>query len=291
LPEREAYGIEYWILEEAKLQRLPKPKPLAGRVMLITGAAGGIGRAIAERMLRDGVCVVLTDRDKPALEEVQAALCEKYGRDMVRAAVCDVTKEDRVQAAFDTAALEYGGLDIVVANAGLATSAPLEETTMTLWRRNYEVLADGYFLTARAAFPLLKASGGSMVFVGSKNAVAATLNASAYASAKAAALHLARCLALEGGPFGVRVNVVNPDAVLRGSHIWNGDWRADRAKAYGVDAGAALEEHYRDRSLLKRDVLPEDVAEAVCFFASDASSKSTGNIINVDSGNVQAFTR
>ncbi|MGZ5925618.1 MAG: bifunctional rhamnulose-1-phosphate aldolase/short-chain dehydrogenase [Rhizomicrobium sp.] len=291
LPEREAYGIEYWSLEEAKLQRLPKAKPLAGRVMLITGAAGGIGRAIAERMLRDGACAVLTDRDQPALKEVQTALSEKYGRDMVRAVLCDVTREDEIQAAFDAAAVEYGGLDIVVANAGLATSAPLEDTTMALWRRNYEVLADGYFLTARAAFPLLKASGGSMVFVGSKNAVAATPNASAYASAKAAALHLARCLALEGGPFGVRVNVVNPDAVLRGSHIWNGDWRADRAKAYGVDAGAELEEHYRDRSLLKRDVLPEDVAEAVCFFAGDASSKSTGNIINVDAGNVQAFTR
>ncbi|MEI9885850.1 MAG: bifunctional rhamnulose-1-phosphate aldolase/short-chain dehydrogenase [Rhizomicrobium sp.] len=291
LPEREAFGIEYWALEEAKLQRMPKPKPLVGRVVLVTGGAGGIGLAVADRMLSDGACVMLADYDVAALESARSALASKFGGDPVRAVSCDVTKEDQIDAAFAAVAREFGGVDIVVANAGLASSAPIEETTLEIWNRNYEVLAKGYFLTARAAFPLLKKSAGSLVFIGSKNAIAAAANASAYASAKAAALHLARCLALEGAPFGVRVNVVNPDAVLRGSRIWDGNWRAERAKTYGVDAGAELEEHYRSRSLLKRDVFPEDVAEAVYFLASDASSKSTGNIINVDAGNVQAFTR
>ncbi len=291
LPEREAFGIEYWALEEAKLQRMPKPKPLVGRVVLVTGGAGGIGLAVAERMLSDGACVMLADYDVAALESTRSALAAKFGNDPVRAVSCDVTKEDQIAAAFAAVAREFGGVDIVVANAGLASSASIEETTLDIWNRNYEVLAKGYFLTARAAFPLLKKSAGALVFIGSKNAIAATTNASAYASAKAAALHLARCLALEGAPFGIRVNVVNPDAVLRGSRIWDGNWRAERAKAYGVDAGTELEEHYRARSLLKRDVFPADVAEAVYFLASDASSKSTGNIINVDAGNVQTFTR
>jgi NAD(P)-dependent dehydrogenase (short-subunit alcohol dehydrogenase family) len=205
---------------------------------------------------------------------------------------CDVTDELQVQAAFDDCARGFGGVDIVVANAGLASSAPIEETTREIWRRNYDVLAEGYFLTCRSAFPLLKLQkGGSIIFVGSKNALAATPNASAYASAKAASLHLARCLALEGADAGIRVNVVNPDAVLRGSRIWDGDWRKERAEAYGIDAGDELEEYYRKRSMLRRSVLPEDIAEAVYFFASEASAKSTGNILNVDAGNAQAFTR
>ena len=291
LPEREAFGIEYWALEEAKLQRLPKPKLMAGRVALVTGGAGGIGHAVAERMLSEGACVMIADYDDAALDKVRGELTAKFGRDPVRAAHCDVTREDHIAAAFDAVAREFGGADIVVANAGLASSASIEETTLDIWNRNYEVLAKGYFLTARSAFPLLKKAAGTLIFIGSKNALAAPANASAYASAKAAALHLARCLALEGAPFGVRVNVVNPDAVLRGSRIWDGSWRAERAKAYGIDAGVELEEHYRSRSLLKRDVFPEDVAEAVYFLASDASSKSTGNIINVDAGNVQTFTR
>ena len=157
---------------------------------------------------------------------------------------------------------------------------------------NHEVLAEGYFLTARAAFPLMKLQRkGSIVFIGSKNGVAAAVNASAYASAKAAALHLARCLALEGAPHGIRVNTVNPDAVIKGSRIWDGQWRRERADAYGIDSGDALEEYCRNRSMLKQDVLPDDIADAVYFFASDQSSKSTGNMINVDAGNAQAFTR
>jgi rhamnulose-1-phosphate aldolase/alcohol dehydrogenase len=292
LDEQEAFDIEYWLLEEAKLQRMPAPKPLVGKVALVTGGAGGIGAATAARLMRDGACVMLVDRDAGALDEVRAGFAKQYGTDIVRSAVCDVTDETQVQAAFDDCAREFGGLDILVANAGIASSAPIEETTVELWRKNYDVLAEGYFLTARAAFPLMKAAGGgAIVFIGSKNGIAAATNASAYASAKAASLHLARCLALEGAPSGIRVNTVNPDAVIKGSKIWDGDWRKERAGAHGIDAGKELEEHYRKRSMLGRDVLPEDVAEAVYWLASDASAKSTGNMINVDAGNAQAFVR
>ncbi|MEO6718547.1 MAG: SDR family oxidoreductase, partial [Novosphingobium sp.] len=292
---QEAFDIEYWLLEEAKLQRMPAPKPLVGRIALVTGGAGGIGAASAARLLADGACVMLTDRDEAALAEVEAGFAKQFGKDVVRSAICDVTDEAQVQASFDACARHFGGLDILVANAGIASSAPLEETTLELWRKNYDVLAEGYFLAVRSAFPLMRRmkeqGGSSIVFIGSKNGVAAATNASAYASAKAAANHLARCLALEGASDGIRVNVVNPDAVIRGSKIWDGDWRQERAGAHGIDAGAELEEHYRQRSMLKRDVLPQDIAEAVYFLASDMSAKSTGNMINVDAGNAQAFVR
>ncbi|MDE2301171.1 MAG: SDR family oxidoreductase, partial [Sphingomonadales bacterium] len=295
LDEQEAFDIEYWLLEEAKLARMPAPRPLVGRIALVTGGAGGIGAASAARLLADGACVMLADRDTAALDEVREGFARRFGRDVVRAAACDVTDEAAVQAAFDDCAREFGGLDILVANAGIASSAPIAETSRALWRRNYDVLAEGYFLTARAAWPLLaamKAQGGtSVVFIGSKNALAAAAGASAYASAKAAANHLARCLALEGAPDGIRVNIVNPDAVIKGSRIWDGDWRKERAGTHGIDPGEELEAHYRNRSLLKRDVLPEDIAEAVYFLASDMAAKSTGNMINVDAGNAQAFTR
>ncbi len=292
LAEQEAFNIEYWALEEAKLQRMPKPRPLAGKIALVTGGAGGIGAVTAKRLLADGACVMLVDHDVAAAAQVHTDLAGRFGKDVVRHSVCDVTDENQVQAAFDSCAREFGGLDILVANAGIASSAPIEETTVALWHKNYDVLAEGYFLTARAAFKLMKANkGGSIVFIGSKNGVAAATNASAYASAKAAALHLARCLALEGAPAGIRVNVVNPDAVIKGSKIWGGAWRQERAGAYGIDAGEELEAYYRNRSILKQAVLPQDVAEAVYFFASDFSSKSTGNMINVDAGNAQAFVR
>ena len=295
LDEQEAFDIEYWLLEEAKLQRMPAPKPLVGKVALVTGGAGGIGAATAARLMTDGACVMLVDRDAASLDEVRTGFAKQFGKDVVRSAVCDVTDERQVQAAFDDCAREFGGLDILVANAGIASSAPIEETTVELWRKNYDVLAEGYFLTARAAFSLMKAmkdqGGASIVFIGSKNGIAAATNASAYASAKAASLHLARCLALEGAPFGIRVNTVNPDAVIKGSKIWDGDWRKERAGAHGIDAGKELEEHYRSRSMLKRDVLPSDIAEAVYFLASEMSAKSTGNMINVDAGNAQAFVR
>ncbi len=295
LDEQEAFDIEYWLLEEAKLQRMPAPREMAGKIALVTGGAGGIGGATAARLLKEGACVMLADRDGAAAEQARAGFARAFGKDVVRAVTCDVTDEAQVAAAFAACAREFGGLDILIANAGIASSAAIEDTTTELWNRNFDVLAQGYFLTAKHAWPLLKgmaAQGGSaVVFIGSKNAVAAAKNASAYASAKAAANHLARCLALEGADFGIRVNVVNPDAVIRGSRIWDGDWRQERAGAHGIDSGAELEEHYRLRSMLKRDVLPEDIAEAAFWLASEASAKSTGNMINVDAGNAQAFTR
>jgi rhamnulose-1-phosphate aldolase/alcohol dehydrogenase len=292
LDEREAFNIEYWALEEAKLRRMPKPKPLAGRIALVTGGAGGIGTATAVRLLAEGACVMLLDLEARVLEETAQKLQAKVGKDVVRCAVCDVTKEDQVAAAFAACAREFGGLDILVANAGIASSAAIEDTTVALWRKNHDVLAEGYFLSARSAFTLMRLQkGGSIVFIGSKNGIAAAVNASAYASAKAAALHLARCLALEGAAHGIRVNTVNPDAVIKGSRIWDGDWRRERAGAHGIDAGEELEAHYRNRSMLKRDVLPDDIAAAVYFFASEMSAKSTGNMLNVDAGNAQAFTR
>lgn len=295
LDEQEAFDIEYWLLEEAKLQRMPAPKPMVGRIALVTGGAGGIGAATAAKLLREGACVLLADRDGDAVEQVRAGYAQQFGADVVRAVTCDVTDEGQIAAVFAACAREFGGLDMLVANAGIASSAAIEQTTVELWNRNFDVLAQGYFLTAKHAWPLLKRmkeqGGSSIVFIGSKNAVAAAAGASAYASAKAAANHLARCLALEGAPDGIRVNVVNPDAVIRGSRIWDGDWRKERAGTHGIDPGAELEEHYRQRSLLKRDVLPEDIAEAACWLAGDLSSKSTGNMINVDAGNAQAFTR
>ncbi|TVP93836.1 MAG: bifunctional rhamnulose-1-phosphate aldolase/short-chain dehydrogenase [Roseinatronobacter sp.] len=292
LPEQEAFDIEYWLLEEAKLQRMPKPKSLAGRVALVTGGAGGIGAATAARYLDEGACVVLADIDKTALDRTASQLVSAYSTDVVRQVIMDVTDESAVAAAYAQASVEFGGVDILVSNAGIASSAPVEETTLALWNRNMDILSTGYFLVSREAFRLMRAQGmgGAIVFVASKNGLAASPNASAYCTAKAAEIHLARCLALEGAEAGIRVNVVNPDAVLRGSKIWSGEWLDQRASTYGTDKDG-LEEMYRQRSMLKRSVLPEDIAEAAYFLASDLSAKSTGNILNVDAGNVQAFTR
>jgi NAD(P)-dependent dehydrogenase (short-subunit alcohol dehydrogenase family) len=292
LPEQEAFDIEYWLLEEAKLQRMPKPKSLFGRIAFVTGGASGIGRSTAARLLSEGCAVIIADVDKPSLETTQAALAKSYGKDLVRGAHMDVTDEDAVLRAFADAVAEYGGLDILVSNAGISSAAPLEDTTLAVWNRNISILATGYFLVAREAFRLMKRQklGGAIVFVASKNGLAASPNSSAYSTAKAAEIHLARGIALEGAGDGIRVNVVNPDAVLRGSKIWTGEWREQRAAAYNMKPDD-LEEHYRQRSLLKRNVLPEDVAEAIYFLVSDMSAKSTGNIVNVDAGNAQSFTR
>jgi rhamnulose-1-phosphate aldolase/alcohol dehydrogenase len=292
LAEQEAFDIEYWLLEEAKLRRLPKPKSLAGRVALVTGGAGGIGQAIAARLMGEGACVVLADIDAKSLDEAVADFGKRFGKDAVTGVHVDVTSEPAVEAAFRDAVLAYGGMDIVVANAGIASAALFEDTSLDLWNRNLAILATGYFLSARAGYRIMKDQGlgGSIVFIASKNALAASAGASAYCTAKAAEVHLARCLALEGAPYGIRANTVNPDAVLRGSKIWQGEWRAQRAASNKV-AEAELEEVYRQRSLLKLSVYPEDIAEAVYYFASDHSSKSTGNILNVDAGNAQSFTR
>jgi len=291
LDEQEAFDIEYWLLEEAKLQRMPKPKSLAGRVAFITGGAGGIGRATAEALLGEGACVALADIDAGRLDATVKEFAGRHGKDRVWGVTVDVTDEKTVIAAFAATARQFGGLDILVSNAGIASSAPIEETSLELWDKNMSVLATGYFLVSREAFRTLKVQGigGSIVFIASKNAMAASPNASAYCTAKAAEVHLARCLALEGAPIGIRVNVVNPDAVLRGSTIWSGDWLKERAEAYKIET-SQLEEHYRQRSLLKLSVYPEDIAAAVRFFCAEAT-KSTGNILNVDAGNAIAFTR
>jgi rhamnulose-1-phosphate aldolase/alcohol dehydrogenase len=292
LPEQEAFDIEYWLLEEAKLSRMPKPKSLAGRVAFVTGGAGGIGSATAERFLQEGACVMLADIDVDALDATADNLRSRHGKDVVRTVQMNVTDEAQVIAAYAQTAAEFGGLDILVSNAGIASSAPIEETSLALWNKNMDILSTGYFLVSREAFKMLKTQniGGSLVFVASKNGLAASPNAAAYCTAKAAEIHLARCLALEGAEAGIRVNVVNPDAVLKGSKIWSGEWLDQRASTYGKDK-EGLEEMYRQRSMLKRSVLPEDIAEGVFFFASELSAKSTGNILNVDAGNKEAFTR
>lgn len=292
LPEQEAFDIEYWQLEEAKLRRMPPPKALAGRVALITGGAGGIGLASARRLLQEGAGVALCDIDRAALDEACERLRAEFGHDVVAAMPMDVTSEASVAEAFRAVALRFGGLDICVSNAGIASASPIEDTTLELWARNMDILSTGYFLVSREAVRTLKqqARGGSLIFIGSKNALAASPGAAAYCTAKASELHLARCLALECAPDGIRVNVVNPDAVLRGSRIWQGEWAEQRARQNRTSV-ESLEEVYRERSLLKRSVYPEDVAEAVAHFASDRSAKSTGNILNVDAGNAAAFTR
>lgn len=292
LPEQEAFDIEYWLLEEAKLQRMPKPKSLAGRIALVTGAAGGIGLATAKRLAKEGANIVLMDIDEDALQTAQANMNNEFGKDCASSIKMDVTNEDDVIRAVKHCAVAFGGLDIVVSNAGIASSAPLEETTLALWNKNQSILSTGYFLVAREAFSLLKHQnmGGNMVFIASKNGLVASANASAYCVAKAAEIQLARCVALEGAPLGIRANVVNPDAVLRGSKIWTGKWKEERASAYKMSTDD-LEEHYRQRSMLKLNVFPEDIAEAIYFFVSEASSKSTGNILNVDAGHAPSFTR
>jgi rhamnulose-1-phosphate aldolase/alcohol dehydrogenase len=292
LPEQEAFNIEYWLLEEAKLQRMPKAKSLAGRVAFITGGAGGIGSAIAERLMKEGACVVLADIDEASLDSTVANFGKTFGKDNVRGVIMDVTREDAVIKAMDDAVKAFGGVDIVVNNAGITLAANVEDTTLDLWNKNMSIMATGYFLVGREGYRLMKrqALGGSMVFIASKNAIAASPGASAYCTAKAAEVHLARCMALEGAPMGIRVNVVNPDAVLRGSKIWQGAWRQQRAASNKISEDE-LEEHYRKRSLLQRSVFPEDIAEAVYFFASDLSAKSTGNFLNVDAGNAVTFSR
>jgi rhamnulose-1-phosphate aldolase/alcohol dehydrogenase len=292
LAEQEAFNIEYWLLEEAKLQRLPKPKSLAGRIAFVTGGAGGIGGATAQRLLGEGACIVVADIDEKALNERVEAITKRYGRDAAIGVKLDVTDEAAVIASFEETARAFGGVDIVVSNAGIASASPIEDTSLGLWQKNMDILATGYFLVAREAFRLMQRQriGGAIVFVASKNGLAASPGASAYCAAKASEIHLARCLALEGAAHGIRVNTVNPDAVLRGSKIWEGEWRQQRAASNKVREDQ-LEEVYRQRSMLKLSVFPEDIAEGVYFFASDFSAKSTGNILNVDAGNAQAFTR
>jgi rhamnulose-1-phosphate aldolase/alcohol dehydrogenase len=281
LDEEESFAIEYWPLELYKLSLAPPPGELQGQVALVTGAAGGIGRAIVDALAAAGASIVGFDLEPDAVGDRGVSIAG------------DVTSEPSVAAAFAAAVDAFGGVDIVVSNAGVASSAPIEETTLAEWERNHAILGTGYFLVAREAFRILheQRRGGSIVFVASKNALVAGRNAAAYSSAKAAELHLARCLAEEGGEDGIRVNTVNPDAVLQGSRIWDSSWREERAAAYGIEPDE-LEEHYRKRTSLGVNILPEDVAEAVLHFASPRrSGKSTGNVLNVDGGVPAAYPR
>jgi NAD(P)-dependent dehydrogenase (short-subunit alcohol dehydrogenase family) len=292
LTPTEAFAVEYWPLERYKLSLAPAESLLSRQVALVTGAAGGIGRAICQRLLADGASVVVADINFVGAEESAAAFNKQWGSERALAVQMDVTDETSVREGFRQAIEHFGGLDIVVNNAGLATSRPVTETSLAEWNKNMAVLGTGYFLVAREAFRILTEQklGGSLVFIGSKNSIAAGKNASAYSAAKAAELHLARCLAEEGGAHGIRVNSVLPDAVLQGSQIWNGNWRAERATAYGIEPHQ-LEEYYRQRTTLKVNVLPDDIAEAVAFFASSSSAKTTGGVLTVDGGVPTAYVR
>jgi rhamnulose-1-phosphate aldolase/alcohol dehydrogenase len=292
LSESEAFAIEYWPLERYKLAQAPPRGELAGRVAVITGGASGIGRATARLFAARGAHVVVADLNVDGAQEVADEIVATHGPRRGLAVSVDVTSEDAVVEMTRRAVLEYGGIDILVASAGLATSAPITETTLEEWEQNYAVLARGYFLAARETFRVLleQDRGGSVVFVASKNALVAGANAAAYSSAKAASLHLARCLAEEGGPRGIRVNTVNPDAVIQGSSIWSSDWKAERASTYGVTEDE-LQTFYQGRTKLGVAVFPEDVAEAIAFFAGPRSAKSTGNLLNVDGGVTAAYPR
>lgn len=293
LSDAESYAVEYWPLEQYKLKLAPPEREFARHVVLVTGAAGGIGSAVCRRVAQDGAHIIATDIDLAGVEQLAAYLNQQYGAGRAVAVKMDVTSEESVRAAFEHAALAFGGIDVIVNNAGLASSAPIAETSLQEWNKNWNVLATGYFLVAREGFRLLQAQGrgGNLVFIASKNALVAGKNATAYSTAKAAEVHLARCLAEEGGQFGIRVNTVNPDAVLAGSRIWDSAWRQERAATYGV-APDQLEEVYRKRTTLGVNILPADIAEAVAFFASPTRSvKSTGNILNVDGGVPAAYPR
>jgi rhamnulose-1-phosphate aldolase/alcohol dehydrogenase len=292
LNEKESYDVEYWPLELYKLSLAPPEQEFSRHIAFVTGGAGGIGSETCRQFVEQGAHVVVADLNLEGAEKVAQEINEKYGEGRALAVKMDVTKEEDVQAAFDQTILYYGGVDVIVNNAGLATSNPFTETTLKEWNLSMSVLATGYFLVARTAFGVMKeqGTGGSMVFVGSKNSIYAGKNNTAYSTAKAAEVHLARCIAAEGGEFGIRVNSVLPDAVLQGSAIWNSNWRNERAAAYGIDPDQ-LEEHYRQRTTLKVNIFPRDIANAILFLASSKSDRTTGCMITVDGGVPAAFTR
>ncbi|MFL5539645.1 MAG: bifunctional rhamnulose-1-phosphate aldolase/short-chain dehydrogenase [Longimicrobiaceae bacterium] len=291
LAEAEQFRAEYWPLELYKLTLAPPERELARRVALVTGAAGGLGRAIAARLAAAGAHVVVTDRDDAGARAVADEIAGREGAGTAVACPLDVTRDGEVDAAFARAALAFGGVDVVVSNAGIAHCAPIEELEMEDWERSLAVNATGHFLVTRAALRHFRrqGTGGAMVFVATKNVTAPGKDFAAYSASKAAEAQLARVAAIEGGPLGVRVNMVNPDAVFAGSSLWDGI-REERAKAYGVPP-ERLEEVYRGRTLLGVEVRADDVAEAVLFLASDRSSRTTGAMIPIDGGVREAFVR
>lgn len=294
LNEEESYLIEYWPLELYKLSLAPPESEFSRQIALVTGGAGGIGTATTYRLLDDGGAhVVIADINKEGADDLANQVNEKYGANRAFAIKMDVTKEDEVRGAIQEAIKQYGGIDILVNNAGLASSSPYEETTLEQWNLNINVLVTGFFLVSREIFKVMKeqAIGGNMVFIGSKNSIYAGKNAAAYSTAKAAEVHLARTVAADGGEYGIRVNSVLPDAVIRGSKIWDSSWKKERAAAYGIGTDE-LEDHYRKRTILNVNILPEDIAESIAFLASSKSAKTTGCMVTVDGGGVAAaFTR
>lgn len=292
LPRQEAFNIEYWLLEEAKLQRMPKPKALSGKVALITGSGGGIGKAIAKRFAEEGACVILNDMNAERLAEAKEEFVKQFGKDVVAADILDVTKEDTVLDTLATSALAFGGVDIIVNNAGLSISKSIEDHSEADWDILYDVLVKGQFVVTQKAVEVMRKQGigGDILNIVSKNALVSGPNNAGYGSAKAAQLHLSRLNAAELGKDKIRVNVVNPDAVIAGSNIWSGGWAAGRAKAYGITI-EELPAYYAGRTLLNEIILPEDIANACFAFAGGLLNKSTGNVLNVDGGVANAFVR
>jgi rhamnulose-1-phosphate aldolase/alcohol dehydrogenase len=290
LPEQEAFNIEYWLLEEAKLQRMAPPKALSGKVAYVTGGTGGIGKAICEELLKFGACVVAVDRDR--LEETQADLRKQFGKDSAITAPIEVTSAESIAESLKAGILQFGGVDIIVNCAGLSISKPLADTTQADWDILNDVLVKGQFLVSQAAVAIIRqqALGGDIVNIASKNGLVSGPNNVAYGTAKAAQLHMSRLLAAELGGDKIRVNTVNPDAVLRGSKIWESGWAAGRAKAYGISI-EELPAYYAKRTLLGEELLSEDIAKAVRVFVDGSLSKSTGNVLNVDGGVAMAFVR
>lgn len=292
LPRQEAFNIEYWLLEEAKLQRMPKPKSLSGKIALVTGSAGGIGKAISRKFAEEGAVVVLNDLDQDRLTAAGAQFLKEFGRDSYATVQLNVTEDAGIKNAFSQSALNFGGIDIVVNCAGLSISKPIEEHTDKDWDLLYDVLVKGQFKITQEAVSVLRKQkrGGDILNIVSKNALVSGPNNAGYGSAKAAQLHLSRLNAAELGPDKIRVNVVNPDAVIADSKIWEGAWAEGRAKAYGVTV-AELPAFYAKRTLLNETILPEDIANACFAFVGGLLGKSTGNVLNVDGGIAMAFVR
>jgi len=292
LPRQEAFNIEYWLLEEAKLQRMPKPKALSGRVALVTGSGGGIGKAIAKKFASEGACVLLTDNNTERLEEAKQEFIALFGKDVVASSILDVTSAETIQATAKEAALRFGGLDLIVNNAGLSISKTIEDHSVQDWDLLYDVLVKGQMLVTQNSVGIMRKQdmGGDIINIVSKNALVSGPNNAGYGSAKAAQLHLSRLNAAELGKDKIRVNVVNPDAVIAGSNIWSGGWAEGRAKAYGIRV-EELPAYYAGRTLLNEIILPEDIANACYAFVGGLLSKTTGGMINVDGGVAAAFVR
>ena len=292
IPMQEAFNIEYWLLEEAKLQRMPKEKPLSRKVALITGSAGGIGKAVAEKFLEEGACVILSDNDANRLENAKTDFAKKYKKDQYTATLLDVTNTQSISKAMQHICLEYGGVDIIVNNAGISISRGFTEYTENEWDALMDILAKGQFLVSQAAVRTMKAqaTGGDIVNISSKNGLVAGPKNAAYGTAKAAQSHLTRLMAAELGEDKIRVNSVNPDAIIADSKIWEGGWAQERADAYGIKQ-EDLPQFYANRTLLKEILLPEDVANCVYVYVSGLLNKSTGNMLAVDGGFAPAFSR